>query len=133
LNELEKVAARIFDIGRNINVWLLKGEMGSGKTTFTNALAAHIGVIDIVNSPSFGIVNEYQTRNGQILYHFDFFRLKSPQEVFELGFFEYVDSGNYCFIEWPEMVEPLLEKPFVEILIDITDNDSRTFNVNINE
>jgi len=123
----------IFDFGKNINVWLLKGEMGSGKTTFMNSLAAYIGVIDIVNSPSFSIVNEYQTRNGQTLYHFDFFRIKSPEEAFGLGFFEYIDSGYYCFIEWPEIVEPFLKKPFVEVIINVANADSRIFNVNIND
>jgi tRNA threonylcarbamoyladenosine biosynthesis protein TsaE len=132
LNDLEKVAANIFEYGRRFNIWLLKGEMGSGKTTFMNALATVIGVIDKVNSPSFGIVNEYQALNGKSLYHFDFFRIKSPAEVFELGFFEYIDSGNYCFIEWPELIEPFLKKPYLEILIRVGDNGSRNFNITIN-
>jgi tRNA threonylcarbamoyladenosine biosynthesis protein TsaE len=133
LSDLERVAANIFEYGRKYNLWLLKGEMGSGKTTFINVLAAGIGVLDKVNSPSFGIVNEYQSQDGQKLYHFDFFRIKSPEEAFELGFFEYIDSGNYCFIEWPEMIEPFLKKPFLEIIIKVADSEKRNFNVEIND
>jgi tRNA threonylcarbamoyladenosine biosynthesis protein TsaE len=131
LNELDLVTARIFDIGRDHKIWLLKGEIGAGKTTFMNALAKHLGVIDRVNSPSFGMINEYLTQNGLTLYHFDFFRISSVEEVLELGFFEYIDSDNYCFIEWPEKVEHLITGPYLEIIINVTEQDSRIFNIKI--
>ncbi|HLF35347.1 MAG TPA: tRNA (adenosine(37)-N6)-threonylcarbamoyltransferase complex ATPase subunit type 1 TsaE [Cyclobacteriaceae bacterium] len=133
LNELETVAARIFDFGKDYRIWLLKGEIGAGKTTFVHSLARHIGIADKVSSPSFGIINEYRSPQGAAFFHFDLFRINDPQEILDLGFYEYVDSNNYCFIEWPEMIENLPIGPYIEVSIKWSGQDSRIFNVNVHD
>ena len=133
LSELESVTARIFDIGRSYRVWLLKGEIGAGKTTFIHSLTRNFGVVDNVSSPSYGIINEYKSGNGEVLFHFDLFRIKSAEEIIELGLYEYIDSNNYCFIEWPELIENLPIGPYVGITITVAGQDSRIFNVDIHD
>ena len=133
MSELESVTARIFDFGRSYTVWLLKGEIGAGKTTFIHSLARSFGVVDNVSSPSYGIINEYKSGNGEVLFHFDLFRIKSAEEIIELGFYEYIDSNNYCFIEWPELIEDLPIGPYVGVTITVTGRDSRIFNVDIHD
>jgi tRNA threonylcarbamoyladenosine biosynthesis protein TsaE len=107
-DELGLIADEILKNKEISPVISVSGEMGAGKTTLIKAFCESLGVQELVNSPSFGIVNQYQTRNGKIVYHFDFYRLNSPVEALDLGYEEYLSSGNYCFIEWPEMVEGLL-------------------------
>ena len=114
-------------------VFAFYGKMGSGKTTFIKAISSVLGAVDIVQSPSFAIINEYKTSTGDSIFHFDFYRIRKIEEVFDIGYEEYIYSGAYCFIEWPEMVESLLKKPFMEININVAANNSRTFNVNIND
>jgi tRNA threonylcarbamoyladenosine biosynthesis protein TsaE len=133
LGELDSVTDRIFEYGKNYRIWLLKGEIGAGKTTFMHSMARRIGVLDNVSSPSFGIINEYRSEAGDAVFHFDLFRVKSFEEIMELGFYEYIDSGNYCFIEWPEKIEDLPIGAYVEILILISGRDSRIFNVAIHD
>jgi tRNA threonylcarbamoyladenosine biosynthesis protein TsaE len=89
-------------------VFAFHGELGAGKTTLIKAFCTALGVGDHTSSPSFSIVNEYRTASGEPVYHFDLYRLRSPRELLDIGFEEYVDSGHYCFIEWPEMAEGLL-------------------------
>jgi tRNA threonylcarbamoyladenosine biosynthesis protein TsaE len=101
-----------------ISVVLFEGEMGAGKTTFIKTLCKELGVTDSVSSPSFSIVNEYEKQDGKRIYHFDFYRIKDQQEALDIGFYEYLDSGNLCLIEWPSKVENLL--PEHCLLVDIT-------------
>jgi tRNA threonylcarbamoyladenosine biosynthesis protein TsaE len=91
------------------------GSMGVGKTTFIKALCHNLGVDESVTSPTFSIVNEYYTKKGEIIYHFDFFRINNIEELFDLGYEEYLYSSNYCFIEWPEKGESLLPDHFLKI------------------
>jgi tRNA threonylcarbamoyladenosine biosynthesis protein TsaE len=93
-------------------IFLLHGEMGVGKTTLTKCFLKSIGAEEEGASPTFGIVNEYKGRSNPI-YHFDCYRLKSEEEALSIGWFDYIDSGNYCFIEWPERVEEILPEEFV--------------------
>ena len=129
IEDLPETAKRIYDFGREYRIWLLKGEMGSGKTTLVKEITRIIGTTDRVNSPSYAIVNEYLANNGERLYHFDFFRAKDVQEILDIGFEEYVDSGERCLIEWPELVENLLPDKHLIIHITMPDRETRVFNV----
>jgi len=91
--------------------------MGAGKTTFIKALCRELGVDDIVQSPSFAIVNEYVTATGEPIYHFDFYRIRDVAEVFDIGYENYFYSGNYCFLEWPEKIERLLPEETLRVYI----------------
>lgn len=97
--------------------------MGAGKTTFIQAICRELGVEEIVQSPSFAIIHEYKRRTGESLFHFDFYRVKKQEEIFDLGYEEYFDSGSYCFIEWPELMENLLPEGVVKVRI--SENPSR--------
>jgi tRNA threonylcarbamoyladenosine biosynthesis protein TsaE len=98
-------------------VFAFYGAMGTGKTTFIKALCHELGSADYVTSPTFALINEYTTLNGSVIYHFDFYRIKKIEEAFDLGYEDYIYSGNYCFIEWPEMIESLLPEGIVEVRI----------------
>lgn len=110
-------------------VYALRGEMGAGKTTFTKALCEAMGTSDVVNSPTFAIVNVYDTANGEEIYHFDCYRIKSLGEAMDMGAEEYLYSGNYCFIEWPEMIEDLLPEDTVEVCLKVKEDGTRELTV----
>lgn len=99
-------------------VWLFRGQMGAGKTTLTKEILKQLDVEQNVQSPTFSLVNEYQTSMGDIVYHFDLYRLKNIQEALAIGIEEYLDSGHYCFIEWPEQAEELWDFPHVNVEIE---------------
>lgn len=111
----------------------LKGTLGAGKTTFVQAFARQLQVSDTVQSPSFGIVNEYRLPDGGALYHFDCYRLKNLEEAYQIGVEEYFDTAEWCLIEWPDVVEPLLPTPYLEIQINPSDGEERTFSLLIHE
>ena len=101
--------------------------MGAGKTTFTNAVCRALGVRDdAVSSPTFAIVNEYRTRDGEPVYHFDFYRIEKIEEALDLGFYDYIDSGYLCLMEWPENIEPILPEETLRVRISVADDLSRT-------
>ncbi|MEK6547789.1 MAG: tRNA (adenosine(37)-N6)-threonylcarbamoyltransferase complex ATPase subunit type 1 TsaE [Bacteroidota bacterium] len=99
-------------------VWLFRGQMGAGKTTLTKEILKQLDVEQNVQSPTFSLVNEYQTSTGDIVYHFDLYRLKNIQEALAIGIEEYLDSGHFCFIEWPEQAEELWDFPHVNVEIE---------------
>ncbi|GAA4469085.1 tRNA (adenosine(37)-N6)-threonylcarbamoyltransferase complex ATPase subunit type 1 TsaE [Nibrella saemangeumensis] len=107
IDELDEVARQLLEEGRGCKVWLFEGEMGAGKTTLIKALCRALGVVSMVQSPTFSIINEYTTRTGESVYHFDCYRLRNEAEALDIGIEEYFDSGNFCFVEWPERVESL--------------------------
>ena len=115
------------------HIFAFYGKMGSGKTTFIKSLCEELGVEDTINSPTFAIVNEYEDREANTIFHFDFYRIKSIAEVYNMGYEEYFYSNAYCFIEWPELIEELL--PEEHIRVDITENDdsTRTIKVTTND
>lgn len=99
-------------------VFAFYGKMGAGKTTFIKAVCEELGVEDVINSPTFAIVNEYVDGQGEPVYHFDFYRIKNQQEVMDLGYEDYVYSGHVCFMEWPELIENLLPDDAVKVTIE---------------
>ncbi len=108
-------------------VYAFYGKMGAGKTTFIKQLCEEMGTADVVNSPTFAIVNVYDVENpyqGEV-YHFDCYRLKDIREAVDFGAEEYLYSGNYCFIEWPEMIDRLLPEDTVEVHIEVQANGDR--------
>ena len=100
--------------------------MGAGKTTFTTALCRRLGVGDSVCSPTFTIVNEYMTGSGDPVYHFDFYRINKVAEALDIGFYDYMDSGSLCLIEWPENIEELLPEETLRVRIDVNEDGCRT-------
>lgn len=121
-------AARTFAANMgDSRVFAFYGSMGAGKTTFIKALCRHMGVDDVITSPTFSIVNEYHRAGGSgIIYHFDFYRIKRLDEVYDMGYEEYFYSGSPCFIEWPELIEDLLPEDAVKVTIGETGGGART-------
>ena len=128
LKELSEVAKKILGINSISKKFLFYGEMGVGKTTLIKELSLQIGVIDVVNSPTFSIVNEYLTNDKRKIYHFDFYRLNNESEAFDLGCEEYFLNDNYCFVEWPEMIPSLIEENMVVVKIKL-DGYKRIFEI----
>ena len=107
----------------NSKIFLFYGEMGVGKTSFIKKFCKELGVTDIVSSPTFSIVNQYSNVNDEIIYHFDFYRTEKKEEVFDIGYEEYLFSSSYCFIEWPEKIEDLLPTNYLKINMKLDDNN----------
>jgi len=122
LAELPKLAQSIVEFARPTNILLFKGDLGSGKTTLIKNICNFLNVNEEVTSPTFSLVNQYQSRAGEKIYHFDLYRLESLEEVIDIGFQEYLDSGNWCLIEWPEIAEELMDNQrlIVEIRVNGT-------------
>ena len=106
-------------------VFAFNGKMGAGKTTFIKALCEEMQVLDNVTSPTFALINEYKTENDSTIFHFDFYRIKTLSEAYDFGYEDYFFSGDYCFIEWPELIESLLPAITVKVLIREFDNGRR--------
>ena len=125
LDEINNVAQQIVDQNPN-KVILFHGEMGVGKTTLIKALAKILGVKEVTSSPTFSLVNEYQTANNQIVYHFDFYRLNNEIEAMDMGADEYLYSGNWCFIEWAEKIPNLVPDSHSVISITLLPDNKRS-------
>ena len=106
-------------------VFAFYGKMGAGKTTFVKAICEELGVEDVITSPTFAIINEYTQPDGEPLYHFDFYRIKKLEEVYDMGYEDYFYSGVLCFIEWPELIEEVLPDDAVRVHIEVQPDDSR--------
>lgn len=128
--EGKQVSARsVLDVYPDRRVYAFQGGMGAGKTTFIKQLCEDLGVTDIVNSPTFAIVNVYDRTEGSEIYHFDCYRLKSIVEAQDFGAEDYLYSGNYCFVEWPDIIEPLLPEDTVYIHIEPQPDGKRLLSV----
>lgn len=128
INSLEQIhdaARRFIEAMGDNTVFAMYGKMGAGKTTFTKAVCECLGVEDVINSPTFAIVNEYRSASGELIYHFDFYRIKKIEEVYDMGYEDYFYSGALCFIEWPELVEELLPQEAVKVTIEEQEDGSR--------
>ncbi|HSI90764.1 MAG TPA: tRNA (adenosine(37)-N6)-threonylcarbamoyltransferase complex ATPase subunit type 1 TsaE [Adhaeribacter sp.] len=118
LEELPKAAEHLVKNYPNEAVFLFEGEMGAGKTTYIKAICQALGVTDPVSSPTFSLVNEYRTARNKPVYHFDFYRIKNEEEALDIGFLEYLESGNMCLIEWPSLVTNLLPENYVLVTLE---------------
>ncbi|TVQ83540.1 MAG: tRNA (adenosine(37)-N6)-threonylcarbamoyltransferase complex ATPase subunit type 1 TsaE [Bacteroidetes bacterium] len=107
-NQLGEVAQKLLKLNPDSRIFAFYGAMGAGKTTLIKAICNQLDVTDTVGSPTFSIINQYLTRHGENLYHFDFYRMNKLEEAYDIGYEDYFFSGNYCFIEWPEKIETLL-------------------------
>ena len=108
---------------------LFYGEMGTGKTTLIKEIVKQLGVEDVAHSPTFSLVNEYLSRKGETIYHFDFYRIEQEEEAYDIGIEEYFYENNWCMIEWPEKVENLLPLESVEIRLILNSDDTRTIQI----
>jgi len=117
ISKLQETAKMLLKTFPEDRIFAFYGAMGAGKTTFIKALCHELGSQDYVTSPTFALINEYTTAEEKIIYHFDFYRIKKLEEAFDLGYEDYIYSGNYCFIEWPELIESLLPDGIVEVRI----------------
>ncbi len=126
LSELPKVAENLLK-QTNSKVICFYGPMGTGKTTFIKALLKELGAVDTCNSPTFGLVNEYENAKGELIaYHFDFYRIKNETEVYDIGIEEYFASDAYIFIEWPEKIPNLLPLDHYKITLQFIDENTRS-------
>lgn len=123
LSDLEELAGKLLREAGTTRVIIFNGEMGSGKTTFIKAIGRALGVRDGMSSPTFSIVNEYENEAGEKIYHFDFYRLKNELEAYDIGTEEYLDSGAYCLLEWPDKIPGLLPAKYLEVSISKATND----------
>jgi tRNA threonylcarbamoyladenosine biosynthesis protein TsaE len=130
LSSLQETARLLLNNFPNERIFAFYGAMGAGKTTFIKAICHELGSNDYVTSPTFALINEYSTTEGSVIYHFDFYRIKKLEEAFDLGYEDYIYSGNYCFIEWPEMIEQLLPEGIVEVRIKEGDKGIRLVEAN---
>lgn len=104
---------------------LFYAEMGAGKTTLIKEICKQLGVEDVISSPTFSLVNEYKTKDDKQIYHFDFYRIEDEEEALDIGIEDYFDSGNWCFVEWPNNIENLVPLDAVEIHISILEDNQR--------
>lgn len=117
VEQLSEVSDYLLSLRDEADVIAFYGSMGAGKTTLIKNLCHRMGVTDEVNSPTFAIVNEYVTEEGESVYHFDFYRIKKLEEAYDIGYENYFYSGNLCLIEWPEMIEPLMPEKYIRVEI----------------
>jgi tRNA threonylcarbamoyladenosine biosynthesis protein TsaE len=127
LSQLDEVAEKILTTYSKHRIFCFNGEMGAGKTTLIKTLCKYLGVQNIPSSPTFSIVNEYWTPKNEPVYHFDFYRIEHPEEAISIGIFEYIESGQYCFMEWSENIETILDVERVKIKIEQIDEQTRKF------
>jgi len=130
INDLKEIAKKIISQAGDKTIWRFEGEMGAGKTTLIKEICKQLGVLNNVQSPTFSIVNEYLTKDGENIYHFDCYRLKKESEALDFGIEEYFDSGNICLLEWAEKIESLLPNDCFTIKINVIDENSRKLSLN---
>lgn len=128
---LDEISDIAFELIQTVpyKMLLFYGEMGSGKTTLIKEIINQLGVEGVANSPTFSLVNEYLSKSGENIYHFDFYRIETEEEAYDIGVEEYFYSNSWCFIEWPNKVENLLPLESVVIKLTINPDDTRTIQI----
>jgi tRNA threonylcarbamoyladenosine biosynthesis protein TsaE len=132
LDEIESLAEKLINQFESYRIFCFEGNLGAGKTTLIETICRHLGSLDPLSSPTFSIINEYDSPNG-VLYHMDWYRLKNEEEAIQIGIEDYLFSGHYCFIEWHKQAENLIPKPFVHVCLTSTEMNTRTFKAEILE
>jgi tRNA threonylcarbamoyladenosine biosynthesis protein TsaE len=131
VTELKAAADDLIQKFPQERVFAFYGKMGAGKTTFIKSICRALGSGDNITSPTFALINEYMSGEMNSIFHFDFYRIKDIEEAFDLGYEDYIYSGNYCLIEWPEMIEPLLPEKMVVVKIEVQNDDTRLITAQI--
>lgn len=131
LNTVDAVLAGYIKAGYSI--FLLEGDLGAGKTTLVQSMCAFLGVEEAVTSPTFSLVNEYQSPSQGTIYHMDLYRLEKEEDLVQIGLEEYLDSGNLCFIEWPGIAQKKFDSPYIRIEITLGSDNIRIFNITIHD
>ncbi|MGL5563200.1 MAG: tRNA (adenosine(37)-N6)-threonylcarbamoyltransferase complex ATPase subunit type 1 TsaE [Tannerellaceae bacterium] len=129
LDSIRDAAKAFIEAMDDRTVFAFYGDMGAGKTTFIKAICEELGVEDVINSPTFAIVNEYRSDSDELIYHFDFYRINKVEEAYDFGYEDYLYSGALCFIEWPEKIEELLPSDIVNVIIKENEDGTRTVSV----
>ena len=126
--ELDLVVEAIIDlINKGYRIFLLSGDLGAGKTTLVQSIAKSLQVEESVSSPTFSLVNAYESPKAGVIYHMDFYRLEKPSDLEQIGLEEYLESGQVCFIEWPEIATDYFYTPYVQVDIEVDPNNIRNF------
>lgn len=131
IKDLGKAAKELIDNFPEQRIFAFYGKMGAGKTTYIQAVCRYLGSTDNIISPTFALVNEYRSANSGSVYHMDFYRIKNLEEVFDIGYEDYIYSGNYCLIEWPEKIETLLPDHYVKVKIEVGQKGERYISAQI--
>ena len=131
LNDIELAARQFIENTAGRKVFAFHGDMGAGKTTFINTICKQLGVEDVVSSPTFSIINQYQTNTGQTIYHLDLYRLKDEEEAIMAGVEDCLYSGHYCFTEWPEKAPGLFPDNTVHCFLTLAGNESRKLQIKL--
>jgi len=130
IEDLDRVTEVLLrHIGDGYNIFLLSGDLGSGKTTLTKVFCSKLEVRELISSPTFSLVNEYQSPEVGTIYHMDLYRLEKPEDLARIGFEEYLDSGFLCLIEWPGIADAYFTMPHIRVKIEVTSNNNRIFNI----
>ena len=124
VNQLDAFTAELLQ-SVDVKLFLIEGDLGSGKTTLVQSCCRQLQVIDVVQSPTFALVNEYRTINNQVIYHLDLYRVQSREELLDIGIDEYLYSGHYCFIEWPQIIKDYIGEKYISVYIEHADNNNR--------
>ena len=124
VNQLDAFTAELLQ-SVDVKLFLIEGDLGSGKTTLVQSCCRQLQVIDVLQSPTFALVNEYRTINNQVIYHLDLYRVQSREELLDIGIDEYLYSGHYCFIEWPKIIKDYIGEKYISVYIEHADNNNR--------
>jgi tRNA threonylcarbamoyladenosine biosynthesis protein TsaE len=127
--ELPSAVKKLLHYADGRKIFAFYGPLGAGKTTIIKTICEILGATDLVSSPTFTIVNEYKTAEGEPLYHIDFYRINKKEEVFDFGFEEYLSTGSYCFMEWPEIIDDMLPEGTVRVRITPGEDEERILNI----
>jgi tRNA threonylcarbamoyladenosine biosynthesis protein TsaE len=127
--ELRTTAQNLLKKYSDVKIWLFEGQLGAGKTAFVKAFCSVLGVEDKVSSPTFALVNEYFSPLVGTVFHFDLYRCEELRDILRIGFYEYLENENYCFLEWANLVEKSLEMPFIKISLSVLSDSSRMLNI----
>ncbi len=131
IKKISETARQFLNLTGGAKKFAFYGKMGAGKTTFIIALCRELGSVDVINSPTFTIINEYRTRNDSVIYHLDFYRIKSPDELLAIGIEDYFYEDVYSFIEWPEKAENILPPDIIKVYIEEIDENKRELKIHI--